>query len=63
MNGKKDSMECRDIFEDVLEKAGCHFLSDLRWNQSKVREILKTLSTEDYTEEQIQELKSYVFGK
>ena|GEM_PF-3399186 len=27
------------------------------------KEILKTLSTEDYTEEQIQELKIYVFGK
>ena len=51
----------KDIFEEVQERVGCHFMSDLRWNQSKVREVLRELPAENYTAEQIEKLKKYVF--
>lgn len=63
MNIRQDSREKSDLFTDMQEKTGCHFISDLRWHQEKVKELLREIPKDKYTEEQIQEFKSYVFEK
>lgn len=51
-----------DIFEDMVELAGCNYISDLPCRRKRVLEELKELPPYYYPKEQLEKLSHYVFG-
>ncbi len=51
-----------DIFEDMVELAGCNFISDLPYSRKRVLEELKKLPPHSYPKEQLEKFSHYVFG-
>lgn len=51
-----------DIFEDMVELAGCNFISNLPYRQKRVLEELKKLPPRSYPKEQLEKFSHYVFG-
>jgi len=51
-----------DIFEDMVELAGCNFISDLPYRRKRVLEELKKLPLRSYPKEQLEKFSHYVFG-
>lgn len=52
----------RCIFEDVCEKIGCTYISDLHFCQDKVKKTLKKMDLSSYSGEQMNDFFKYVFG-
>lgn len=52
----------RYIFEDVREKIGCTYISDLHFCQEKVKRTLKKMDLTSYSTEQLNDFCQYVFG-
>ena len=51
-----------DIFEDMVELAGCNFISDLPYHKREVWEEIKRQLPLDYPKEQLEKFSHYVFG-
>ncbi|MFQ7881657.1 MAG: hypothetical protein ACLRJA_17025 [Blautia producta] len=51
-----------DIFEDMVELAGCNFISDLPYRRKRVLKELKQLPPYSYPKEQLEKFSHYVFG-
>lgn len=51
-----------DIFEDMQEKVGCHYISDLPYKHRAVWFALKHLNPADYPMKQLEDFSRYVFG-
>lgn len=52
----------RCIFEDVREKIGCTYISDLHFCQEKVKKTLKKMDLTSYSQGQMNDFCQYVFG-
>ena len=54
-----------DIFEDMQQKIGYSFISDLKFMKNMKEQVLwemRCLRLEDYDEKQLEEFSHYVFG-
>lgn len=50
------------IFEDVREKIGCIYISDLHFCQEKVKKTLKKMDLTSYSSEHLNDFCQYAFG-
>lgn len=53
----------KDLFNDMKNRIGCAYISDLPNNPSKVWRELKKMKLSDYSEAQKAEFSRYVFVK
>ena len=51
----------RDIFDDMIKRVECSYVSDLRYNKKIVESKLKTMDLSLYNEKQLEEFAQYVF--
>ena len=51
----------RDIFDDMIKRVECSYVSDLRYNKKAVESKLKTMDLSSYSEKQLEEFAHYVF--
>ena len=51
----------RDIFDDMIKRVECSYVSDLRYNKKIVESKLKTMDLSLYNEKQL-EFAQYVFN-
>ena len=52
----------RDIFDDMIKRVECSYVSDLRYNKKIVESKLKTMDLSLYNEKQLEEFAQYVFN-
>ena len=52
----------RDIFDDMIKRVECSYVSDLRYNKKIVESKLKTMDLSLYNEKQLEEFGQYVFN-
>ena len=52
----------RDIFDDMIKRVECSYVSDLRYNKKIVESKLKTMDLSLYDEKQLEEFAQYVFN-
>ncbi len=52
----------RDIFDDMIKRVDCSYVSDLRYNNKMVESKLKTMDLSLYNEKQLEEFAQYVFN-
>ena len=52
----------RDIFDDMIKRVECSYVSDLRYNKKIVESKLKTMDLSLYDEKQLGEFAQYVFN-
>ena len=52
----------RDIFDDMIKRVDCSYVSDLRYNKKIVESKLKTMDLSLYNEKQLEEFAQYVFN-
>lgn len=52
----------KDIFEDMREKIGCPFISDLPGYKRAVWFEMRRMALGDYPQEQLEDFSRYVFG-
>ena len=52
----------RDIFDDMIKRVECSYVSDLRYNKKIVESKLKTMDLSLYDEKQLVEFAQYVFN-
>lgn len=52
----------RDIFDDMIKRVDCSYVSDLRYNKKIVESKLKTMDLSLYNEKQLEEFTQYVFN-
>ena len=52
----------RDIFDDMIKRVDCSYVSDLRYNKKIVESKLKTMDLSLYNEKQLEEFVQYVFN-
>lgn len=52
----------KDIFEDMREKIGCPFISDLPGYKRAVWFEMRRMALGDYLQEQLEDFSRYVFG-
>ena len=52
----------RDIFDDMIKRVECSYVSDLRYNKKIVESKLKTMDLSLYDEKQLEEFALYVFN-
>ena len=52
----------RDIFDDMIKRVDCSYVSDLRYNKKIVESKLKTMDLSLYNEKQLEEFAHYVFN-
>ena len=52
----------RDIFDDMIKRVDCSYVSDLRYNKKIVESKLKTMDLSLYDEKQLEEFAQYVFN-
>lgn len=52
----------RDIFDDMIKRVDCSYVSDLRYNKKIVESKLKTMDLSLYDEKQLKEFAQYVFN-
>ena len=52
----------RDIFDDMIKRVECSYVSDLRYNKKIVESKLKTMDLSLYNEKQLEEFEQYVFN-
>ena len=52
----------RDIFDDMIKRVDCSYVSDLRYNKKIVESKLKTMDLRLYNEKQLEEFAQYVFN-
>ena len=46
----------RDIFDDMIKRVDCSYVSDLRYNKKAVEDKLKGMDLSSYSEKQLEEL-------
>ena len=51
----------RDVFDDMIKRVECSYVSDLRYNKKIVESKLKTMDLSLYNEKQLEEFAQYVF--
>ena len=51
----------RDIFDDMIKRVDCSYVSDLRYNKKAVEDKLKGMDLSSYSEKQLAEFAQYVF--
>ena len=51
----------RDIFDDMIKRVDCSYVSDLRYNKKAVEDKLKGMDLSSYSEKQLEEFAQYVF--
>ena len=51
----------RDIFDDMIKRVDCSYVSDLRYNKKAVESKLKKMDLSQYSEKQLEEFAQYVF--
>ncbi len=51
----------RDIFDDMIKRVDCSYVSDLRYNKKAVEDKLKGMDLSSYSEKQLEEFVQYVF--
>lgn len=51
----------RDIFDDMIKRVDCSYVSDLRYNKKAVEDRLKGMDLSSYSEKQLEEFVQYVF--
>ena len=51
----------RDIFDDMIKRVDCSYVSDLRYNKKEVEDRLKGMDLSSYSEMQLEEFAQYVF--
>lgn len=51
----------RDIFDDMIKRVDCSYVSDLRYNKKEVEDRLKGMDLSSYSEKQLEEFAQYVF--
>ena len=51
----------RDIFDDMIKRVDCSYVSDLRYNKKAVEDKLKGMDLSSYSEKQLEEGAQYVF--
>lgn len=51
----------RDIFDDMIKRVDCSYVSDLRYNKKEVEDRLKRMDLSSYSEKQLEEFAKYVF--
>ena len=52
----------RDIFDDMIKRVECSYVSDLRYNKKAVESKLKTMDLSSYSEKKLEEFAQYVFA-
>ena len=52
----------RDVFDDMIKRVDCSYVSDLRYNKKIVESKLKTMDLSLYNEKQLEEFAQYVFN-
>ena len=52
----------RDIFDDMIKRVECSYVSDLRYNKKIVESKLKTMDLSLYDEKQLEEFAQNVFN-
>ena len=52
----------RDIFDDMIKRVDCSYVSDLRYNKKAVEDKLKGMDLSSYREKQLEEFAQYVFA-
>lgn len=52
-----------DIFDDMKDRLGCEFISDLPYIRTAVKKELESLPPDTYSKEQMERFYEYVFGK
>ena len=52
----------RDIFDDMIKRVECSYVSDLRYNKKIVESKLKTMDLSLYNEKQLEEFAQHVFN-
>ena len=52
----------RDIFDDMIKRVDCSYVSDLRYNKKIVESKLKTMDLSLYNEKQLEKFAQYVFN-
>ena len=52
----------RDIFDDMIKRVDCSYVSDLRYNKKIVESKLKTMDLSLYNEKQLEEFAQYVLN-
>ena len=52
----------RDIFDDMIKRVECSYVSDLRYNKKIVEDKLKGMDLSSYSEKQLEEFAQYVFN-
>ena len=50
----------RDVFDDMIKRVDCSYVSDLRYNKKIVESKLKTMDLSLYNEKQLEEFAQYV---
>ena len=45
----------RDIFDDMIKRVECSYVSDLRYNKKAVEDKLKGMDLSSYSEKQLEE--------
>ena len=51
----------RDIFDDMIKRVDCSYVSDLRYYKKAVEDKLKGMDLSSYSEKQLEEFAQYVF--
>ena len=51
----------KDIFDDMIKRVDCSYVSDLRYNKKAVESKLKKMDLSQYSEKQLEEFAQYVF--
>lgn len=51
----------RDIFDDMMNRIGCSYVSNLKYNKKAIKDELKTMNVSAYGEKQLEEFAQYVF--
>ena len=52
----------RDVFDDMIKRVDCSYVSDLRYNKKIVESKLKTMDLSLYNEKQLEGFAQYVFN-
>ena len=52
-----------DIFEEMNEKLGCQYISDLRFRESACERMMQTEFFKKYPKQQRKDFCDYIFGK